>query len=248
MLKKSFLINFENKKFIIGSFSKVTEFLLNKNISSSSQVVLPCSLHDLALSENGYSYDFVDYCTSDSMWLTYFFSLKFGQKTERVYGPDLMLEILSKENSSFSTNKHFFITADSKINAKISQLLINKYKNININCGFLNRKLSEKEEKNYLKSILQKNPDFIWIGIGSPKQVEIAGWLKNHSKKIKIFCVGAAFNFISGDKPQAPFLIQRAGLEWLFRLCNEPTRLWRRYLVVIPKYIFKRLRYFFFKK
>lgn len=243
-MKNLFFITLESRKFIIGSFSKVIEFLLNKNTSSVSQVILPSSLHDLALSESVYSYDAVDYCTSDSMWLTYFFRLKLGKKIDRVYGPDLMLTILNKEQNADSINKHFFLAADSKINKKMLSFLTKRYGKLNINCNFLNKKLSEQAEKKYLESILYQEPDFIWIGIGSPKQLEIANWLKNHSKKIKIFCVGAAFNFISGDKPQAPFLIQRVGLEWLFRLCNEPIRLWRRYLVVIPKYIFKRLLYY----
>lgn len=247
-MKNLFFTTFENQKFIIGSFSQVVKFLLNKNNLPISQIILPCSLHDLSLAEMGRNYNRVDYCTSDSMWLTYFFRLKLGKKIDRVYGPDLMLTILNKEQNADSVNKHFFLAADSKINKRMLSFLTKRYGKLNINCNFLNKKLSEQTEKKYLESILQQKPDFIWIGIGSPKQVEIASWLKNHSKKIKIFCVGAAFNFISGDKPQAPFLIQRVGLEWLFRLCNEPTRLWRRYLVVIPKYILKRLRYGFFKK
>ena len=69
----------------------------------------------------------------------------------------------------------------------------------------------------------------VWVGIGSPRQER---WIAEHAGKVGapvLIGVGAAFDFLSGRKPQAPRWMQRAGLEWLFRLATEPRRLSRRY-------------------
>lgn len=247
-MKNIIFTTLEKKPFVLGNFVDVVQFLYKKNNSLATQIILPCSFHDLALVANGYNYDGIDYCTSDSMWLTYFFCLKYGKKIERVYGPSLMRAILNKKQHAVFKNRHFFLAANTETNKKISQLLIQKYPNLDAHYDFLSKKLSKQAEKTQLKLILQQKPNFIWLGIGSPKQIEIANWLKSHSKGIKIFCVGAAFDFISGNKRQAPLFIQQIGLEWLFRLCNEPSRLWRRYLIIIPSYLLRLLRKSVFKK
>jgi N-acetylglucosaminyldiphosphoundecaprenol N-acetyl-beta-D-mannosaminyltransferase len=72
-------------------------------------------------------------------------------------------------------------------------------------------------------------PKTVWIGIGTPKQDYLAGRLRV-DLDVNLFCVGAAVAFLVGDIPESPKWIQRAGLEWLYRLCREPERLWRRYL------------------
>jgi len=71
--------------------------------------------------------------------------------------------------------------------------------------------------------------DILWVGLGSPKQ-DI--WMYEHRDKLSVpvmIGVGAAFDFISGTKKQAPKLVQKIGMEWLFRLISEPKRLWKRY-------------------
>jgi Glycosyl transferase WecG/TagA/CpsF family len=79
-------------------------------------------------------------------------------------------------------------------------------------------------------------PHFLWVGLSTPKQ-EL--WLQMHMPKIAMgigIGVGAAFDLVAGTTPQAPRWIQRSGLEWLFRLAMEPKRLFRRYLIVIPRF------------
>ncbi|HEX2698521.1 MAG TPA: WecB/TagA/CpsF family glycosyltransferase, partial [Anaerolineales bacterium] len=75
----------------------------------------------------------------------------------------------------------------------------------------------------------------LFVGLGCPKQER---WMAAHSDlpMVKIG-VGAAFDFLSGSKPQAPSWIQKIGLEWLFRLIQEPRRLWRRYLIYNPRFM-----------
>ena len=73
--------------------------------------------------------------------------------------------------------------------------------------------------------------DIVWVGLGSPKQ---DFWMQLHRPLLNapvIVGAGAAFDFCSGVKPQAPRWMQACGLEWFFRLCCEPGRLWKRYLI-----------------
>ena len=79
--------------------------------------------------------------------------------------------------------------------------------------------------------------DVLWVGLGTPKQQLWADLARPHGVARVIVTVGAAFDFLSGRKPQAPGWIGRAGLEWLFRLVAEPRRLWRRYLLGNPRFV-----------
>lgn len=82
-----------------------------------------------------------------------------------------------------------------------------------------------------IDAINAARPDILWVGLGSPKQDH---WIVLNRQALQvpvIIGIGAAFDFHSGIKPQAPLWMQRSGSEWLFRLGCEPGRLWRRYLV-----------------
>ncbi|MEA1978588.1 MAG: WecB/TagA/CpsF family glycosyltransferase, partial [Chloroflexota bacterium] len=91
------------------------------------------------------------------------------------------------------------------------------------------RKLTHEEDQEKIEMINAANPDVVWVGLSSPKQEY---WMAEHLGRINapvMIGVGAAFDFLSGNKPQAPRWIQRSGFEWLFRLATEPKRLWPRY-------------------
>ena len=93
------------------------------------------------------------------------------------------------------------------------------------------RPLTEEEGAADIAAINEARPDFVWVGLGMPKQEK---WMAQHVGKIEataLLGVGAAFDFLSGEKPRAPVWMQRSGLEWLFRLITEPRRLAHRYLV-----------------
>jgi len=98
------------------------------------------------------------------------------------------------------------------------------------------RPLSPEEDQEIVRQINAARADIIWVGLGSPRQ-EI--WMHSHLGKVNaplMVGVGAAFDFLSGKKTQAPLWIQRNGLEWLFRFASEPVRLWPRYRQY-PKFI-----------
>lgn len=93
------------------------------------------------------------------------------------------------------------------------------------------RPLTGEEDAGIVEMIKGAAPDVLWVGIGCPKQ-EL--WMREHKEMLNVpvmVGVGAAFDFLSGVKPQAPVWMRDNGLEWLFRLAGEPKRLWRRYLI-----------------
>jgi N-acetylglucosaminyldiphosphoundecaprenol N-acetyl-beta-D-mannosaminyltransferase len=79
-------------------------------------------------------------------------------------------------------------------------------------------------------------PDIVWVGLSTPKQEY---WMASHLGRIHapvMVGVGAAFDFLAGTKRQAPLIMQRNGLEWLFRAASEPRRLGRRYAYIVPAF------------
>ena len=244
------LINLDNQIFVIGQFEEVVDFLIyqSKFKNGKSQVILPTSLHDLALQadqDNRNFYQKVDYCTSDSMFITSFFRYKYkNKKIDRVYGPDLMLNVLHKTTRQF---RHCLIAPNQIVANKMLQILNSHYFQLKQQILLFPDLNSKKQLSVLLQDISKFDPAFIWLGVGSPQQVKLAVWLKDKLVDKKIFCVGAAFDFFSDQKKQAPPWIRKSGLEWFFRLVTEPRRLWKRYLIKIPKYLFSLLFRKFFK-
>lgn len=235
------LVYLDKIPFIIGKIDKIVSSLFTQSKkTTSSKVILPCSLNDLALKDDTRykkNYQNIDFCTNDSMLITHYLKQKYKRNIERIYGPDLMqraLEYCNKNNLPFT---HYCLAPNRKAMIKLESVLKKKYKNIPFIFNFLPNPICKKEELSFLQKIPIKKIDILWIGIGSPKQLELASYIKSTSGGIIIMCVGAAFDFISGCKKQAPTWIRNSGLEWFFRLLSEPQRLWRRYLIVIPKYL-----------
>lgn len=231
---------FNNQVFLVGNFTEVIDFLRSFPIGpdGSSRVVLPCSLNDLAMIEKSHClkkrYHAIDYLINDSMWLTFWFRLKYHFQIDRLYGPTLMRKML---DSSDHSHEHFFLASDAQSMKMLKRHISEQHCKLLTNYSYLPRGISQNSERQLLQKIIDSSSTVIWIGIGSPKQVELAHWMKNNSRGKMIFCVGAAFDFISGRKKQAPSIIQKSGFEWLFRLLTEPKRLWKRYLIDIPLFL-----------
>jgi N-acetylglucosaminyldiphosphoundecaprenol N-acetyl-beta-D-mannosaminyltransferase len=99
------------------------------------------------------------------------------------------------------------------------------------------RQLSDAELDDVAAKINDARPDVVWVGIGVPKQEKWMAEMRARLDAPVLIGVGAAFDFHAGLIPQAPGWMQRAGLEWLFRLAQEPRRLWRRYLNYNPRFV-----------
>jgi len=176
--------------------------------------------------------------TPDGMPLVWIGKSSKNKTIQRTYGPDLMMNMCQR--SQEKGYRHYFYGSTPERSQKLKNRLKEIYPALNIvGCfspGFQDQNTIEEEV--VLKEINQAKPDVLWVGLGSPKQDY---WMYNHRDKLDVpvmVGVGAAFDFISGSKPQAPRWMQQNGLEWLFRLCCEPKRLWRRYLIGNTKFVF----------
>jgi N-acetylglucosaminyldiphosphoundecaprenol N-acetyl-beta-D-mannosaminyltransferase len=103
------------------------------------------------------------------------------------------------------------------------------------------RALTPEEDEQMVERINASGAGLLFIGLGCPKQDHFAA---DHAGRIQAvqLCVGAAFDFHAGNKRTAPAWMQRRGLEWMFRLCQEPRRLWKRYLVTNTLFLYKLCR------
>ena len=198
------LISLEKRKFIIGHFKQVVETILDQlQKNTDSKVILPCSLHDLAIQNNRINQSFyqeVDFCTSDSMLLTNYLRHKYHKQIERVYGPELMLAILKQKQATSSKDKHYFLAANKKSMLALKKIHQKKYSNVPAVFDFLPYNINQQTETEYLKKIVVTKPQFIWLGIGSPKQVQLASWLKKHQTKALIICAAGMSSSMMAKK------------------------------------------------
>ena len=150
--------------------------------------------------------------------------------TDRVYGPTLMLKTI-EASADEADMKHFFLggaqsTLD-KLHARFDQQTPTA-----IIAGSYSPPFGDwpDDEFDRIKSMIEESgANLIWVGLGCPKQEH---WIAKHKDQLPPACyfgVGAAFAFHAGEIDQAPELIQKCGLEWLYRICKEPRRLFKRY-------------------
>ncbi len=157
---------------------------------------------------------------------------------DRVYGPDLLLAVCARgQEKGYS---HFFYGGAPGVAERLVANLGQRFPDIRV-AGVYSppfRALTVEEDEAVIERINRANPDIVWMGISTPKQDL---WMFEHYKRLRAkVCigVGAAFDFHSGLVRQAPRWIQRSGFEWAYRFWQEPRRLWRRYLLGNPAFIF----------
>jgi N-acetylglucosaminyldiphosphoundecaprenol N-acetyl-beta-D-mannosaminyltransferase len=176
-------------------------------------------------------YNNVDLSGSDGrpflMWARAFYK----KDSDRFYAPDLMHEISSKAEERKYT--YFLYGGYPGANDKIEAYLKERYVGINVVGKYTPpfRPQTANEDKEFCAMVNALKPDFIWVGLGSPKQDV---WIKEHLEKIKgsiMMPSGATFDFFSGRVRQAPVWIRNSGFEWLFRLTQDFRRLWKRYTI-----------------
>lgn len=162
---------------------------------------------------------------------------KRGYKTmRRTTGPGYMREILKL--SSEKGWRHYFYGSTEETLDKVKTTLKTEYPGIQI-VGMHSppfRSVSEEEDRRVIAQINDTTPDFVWIGLGAPKQEM---WMAEHQGRVKGFMVGvgAAFDYLAGNIKRAPAWMQSSNMEWLYRLIQEPKRLFKRYWHSNPKFI-----------
>jgi N-acetylglucosaminyldiphosphoundecaprenol N-acetyl-beta-D-mannosaminyltransferase len=137
---------------------------------------------------------------------------------------------------SGKTYRHFFYGGAPEVAERLARILHEKY-GIVIAGTYAPpfRPLTEAEGKQLASFVAGTSPDVLWVGLSTPKQ---ENWMYEQRYKLRVAVmlgVGAAFDMNSGNLRRAPKWMREHGLEWLFRLASEPRRLWRRYLITIPK-------------
>lgn len=180
--------------------------------------------------------------TPDGMPLVWLSRKRGFPKVERVYGPDLMLALCARSGNTGA--RHFFYGGGPGVVTKLVDNLTAKFPDLNVAGAYSPGKLSVRqlEDHQVIDSINNADADIVWIGLGCPKQ---EWWAAQHRHLLKvpvIVAVGAAFDFHSGHVRQAPPWMQRLGLEWLFRLGQDPRRLWKRYVVGNSRFIWSLIR------
>jgi len=177
--------------------------------------------------------------TPDGMPMVWVGRLNGYREMSRVYGPDLLLEICRV--SEQTKWRHFFYGGAPGIADQLAGSLLDRFPKLLVVGTYTPpfRPLND-EEKMELRALVEKTkPDIIWVGLSTPKQetfmAEALPWLDT----TLMIGVGAAFDLLSGQIKQAPRWIQRSGFEWLYRVFQEPRRLWKRYFKNNPLFIWR---------
>lgn len=147
---------------------------------------------------------------------------------ERVAGVDLMMDLVKlSEDKNYSI---YLLGAKQEVVEKTEITLKEKFPKLNIK-GIHNGYFKKEEWKDISKDIKDKKPDFVFVGITSPIKEYLIEYLQNDGNDCVFMGVGGSFDVISGNIPRAPQWMQKMNLEWLFRVMQEPKRLFKRYFV-----------------
>ena len=155
---------------------------------------------------------------------------------ERVTGPDLMRVIFAESRER--NLRHFFYGNTKENLEKLMQVLRCDYPYLSI-AGYepsVFRDMSAEEEANLAKRINATHPDFVWVALGAPRQECFCYRMKNRINGVMVG-VGGAFNVLAGIVPEAPKWMQDMSLEWLYRMLQEPKRLFKRYAITNTKFL-----------
>lgn len=168
------------------------------------------------------------------VWLARYHGFKLKR---RVYGPELMLSFCAATASKGF--RHFFYGGAEGVAQALAENLKQRFPGLVVAGTYTPpfRPLNEDEEGEVTNLVSTTQPDVLWVALGAPKQEK---WMHGHIHlSVPVMAgVGAAFDLNTGRLKQAPRWMREHGFEWLFRLCVEPRRLWRRYLLLAPRFIY----------
>jgi N-acetylglucosaminyldiphosphoundecaprenol N-acetyl-beta-D-mannosaminyltransferase len=180
--------------------------------------------------------------TEDGMPLVWWCRGSGYSDASRVCGTDLLIAMC--ERSSRRGHRHFFYGGSPHVVETLVARLKHRFPGLTI-AGYRSppfRPMTKEEDAADVRAINETRPDFVWVGLGMPKQEK---WMVQHVGKIQaaaLLGIGAAFDFVAETTPRAPIWMQRVGLEWLFRLMTEPRRLAHRYVVYNSIFVIRALQ------
>lgn len=176
-------------------------------------------------------------CTPDGMPMVWMGKINGCRQMGRVYGPDLMLEVCRWSETSGC--RHFFYGGGAGVAEELRARLTTRFPKLQVAGCYTPpfRALNPQEVEHLQKVIQTSRPDILWVGLSTPKQEKFMAEFLPQLDVTLMIGVGAAFDFHSGRVKQSPRWMQRTGLEWFYRLCQEPRRLAKRYLRNNPLFL-----------
>jgi N-acetylglucosaminyldiphosphoundecaprenol N-acetyl-beta-D-mannosaminyltransferase len=240
-----------DKQFVVSagisktSYAEVVELCRrwaeDRSGRSQARYICVTSVHGIILAKDDPAFakilNSADIATPDGMPVVWALRSFGSSGQQRVYGPTLMLELC--RSAAANGHRIFLYGGHPAALPPLEARLREQFPALQIAGSYSPpfRPLSDEEDLAIQQSIRASGAHLLFVGIGTPKQEQ---WMYQHRHcfpGLTMIGVGAAFDFHAGRTPQAPRWMQRAGLEWLFRLAAEPARLWRRYLLVTPRFL-----------
>lgn len=225
------------------SLTEARDFVLTARAKRGLGYICCATAYNLNLARSDptlrHAYNRSALTTPDGMPLVWLGRWHGHRPITRVYGPDLMELICDTGRAAGLT--HYFYGGKPGVAEELKARLTTRFPGLEVVGTFSPpfRPLDPRESAEFHADVAAKRPDVIWIGLSTPTQEK---FMAEHAATLEaglLIGVGAAFDFLSGRVPQAPLWMQRSGLEWFHRLCTEPRRLWRRYLVHNPLFVLR---------
>jgi N-acetylglucosaminyldiphosphoundecaprenol N-acetyl-beta-D-mannosaminyltransferase len=223
-----------------STYPEATELIASWARRAESRYVCVANVHMIMEAHDDPSFREVvngaDFVTSDGMPLVWGLRLQGARSARRVYGPDLtplLCAIAARDAIPVG-----FFGADPGVRDAMIGKLLERYPGLQVVYAESPpyRDLTVDEDAAFADAINASGARILFVGLGCPKQER---WMVRNVGRVDavMLGVGAAFDFLAGTKPKAPPILQRLGLEWLFRLASEPRRLWRRYAYHNPRFV-----------
>jgi N-acetylglucosaminyldiphosphoundecaprenol N-acetyl-beta-D-mannosaminyltransferase len=231
-----------NVPMVASSLSQISSCLVDLAAAGHSGYVCALSVHTVTLAQflnplfNALGNSILN--VPDGRPLAWLGQLQGNSRVEQIRGPDLMLEICDLSRNK--NIRHFLLGGKPGVADQLKGILEQRFSGIQIVGTFSPpfRELNEADENEILEILNRAQPHIIWVGLGTPKQEQFCFAYSNKWKSGIMFSVGAAFDIHSGLLADSPKWIQQAGLQWVHRLIQEPTRLWKRYLMLNPIFLY----------
>lgn len=207
------------------------------------QYVCVCNVHSVMecrrSQEVRYVFNRAGMVTPDGVPLVWLLRMAGYAHVARVYGPDLMLATM--QHSVTTGYRHYLHGGVAGVADELAAVMRRRFPGVAI-VGAGTPAFGSAAElcTDEIADIINgAEPDIVWVGMSTPKQDLWMSCMRPRLRAPVLIGVGAAFDFHTGRVPQAPRWMMRSGLEWLFRLKQEPRRLWRRYLIDNPWFLFE---------
>lgn len=231
----------------VTSYSQLADFLEETARSATPFVVDFSNTHIVTLRRSDPAFHAMTACVDlfvpDGMPLVWTMNLKGAKLKDRVYGPTFMRHFMSEVGDS----THYLLGGSPETGEKLTAEIARWNSRARVVGAFhgqcsLDGQLEDDERIG--AQIAELAPDYLWVGLGTPKQY---AWIERNKRRLRrgvVFAIGFGFDVNAGTKRDAPPWMQRFGLTWLFRLATEPRRLWKRYLVFNSLFVFYLVRDF----